>query len=641
MISLLTLLLTTLPIYLVYSSIVGLQKNITAARRSGLPYVISPINLYNPIWLITHPIWLPFIKILPKSWTQSWVDYTTPDWCWQLLYDPFAKTGDTFLVVSPGSVLVFVSNAEAIHQITSRRDAFPKPLKSYRILEIFGRNIITTEGIEWKEHRKISAPSFTEKNNTLVFAESCIQAQGMLRKWLGPDGKGDLTLKEVPTDTMRITLHIISKIGFGVRLLWPGEKPKTKEQESVYSSNEAPEGHTMSFERSLSTLLETLIWILFLPKWLLKLMPFHSAQKALESFDNWGQYMNELFAQKAQEATEGKESEGMDIMGSLVRSSYGPTSVQVASKTSPSRVEKDQAKRVALSDSEILGNAFVMIVAGHETTANSIHFSLMELAINPRFQLQIQEEVQKIFGDSPPETWDYDKNINLLLGGTLGATLNEQLRLMPPVVNIPKSVGQGHDQTIFIDGKKITLPAGANINLNAVGLHRNPRYWPNEPSKITSRDDDLNDFKPERWFTKQVGKDDNAAESSEEDDFGSFTGNNTSASLFRPARGSYIPFSDGARSCLGRRLAQVKIMAVLAVIFQKHSIELAVDEWATDEEVLTMSIDEKKELYSKAQRKARETIRGATSVITLKLHPGFIPVRLMKKGEERFVNVVD
>lgn len=193
----------------------------------------------------------------------------TPDWCWELLYDPFAKLGDVFLTVSPGAVLVFVANAEATHQITSRRDAFPKPLASYRILDIFGRNVVTTEGIEWREHRKISAPSFTEKNNALVFAESCNQAQGMLRRWLGPEGKGNVTLEEAPTDTMRVALHIISRIGFGVRLLWPGEKPKNIEEESVYSSNEVPEGHTMSFERSLSTLLKNVVWVLFLPKWLL------------------------------------------------------------------------------------------------------------------------------------------------------------------------------------------------------------------------------------------------------------------------------------------------------------------------------------------------------------------------------------
>jgi len=42
---------------------------------------------------------------------------------------------------------------------------------------------------------------------------------------------------------------------------------------------------------------------------------------------------------------------------------------------------------------------------------------------------------------------------------------------------------------------------------------------------------------------------------------------------------------EGARSCLGRRLDQVKVIVVLSVIFQRYSLELAVDEWATDDEV--------------------------------------------------------
>ncbi|KAM3075205.1 hypothetical protein ACMFMG_007345 [Clarireedia jacksonii] len=640
MLSIFTLFLIAIPIYLAYSNISSLRRNIAAAKRSGLPYVVAPINVYNPLWLLTRHKWVPLLKKLPESWTSNWLDYLGPDWCWDLQYEPFAKTGDTLLIVSPGLIIAYISNAEATHQIATRREAFPKPLTSYKILEIFGRNVLTTEGIEWKQHRKITSPSFTEKNNASVFAESCRQTKGMLRKWLGPDSSGNVTLEEIPTDTMRITLHIISKIGFGVQLLWPGEEIKGKEQESVYSSNCPPKNHTMSFERALSTLLENLIWVLLCPKWLLKRMPFHSAQKAMESYENWSQYMNELFAQKAQDAREGKESEGMDIMGSLVKSAYGPSGDVL-----PNRAEKGQTGKIALSDSEILGNAFVMLVAGHETTANSIHFSLMELAINPTAQRQIQAEVQKIFGETDPETWDYEANINALLGGVVGATLNEQLRLMPPVINIPKSVGRSQDQTIIIDGKKITLPAGTFINLNSIGLHRNPRYWPTEPSKISGRADDLYDFKPERWVGKPVSQDhkerESASDSSSEEDFGGFTGKDTVGELFRPVRGSYIPFSDGARSCLGRRLAQVEIMGVLAVIFQKYSIELAVDEWASDEEVARMSIEEKRELYKKAQAKARETIRGATTLLTLKLHPGFIPVRVVRKGEERFLSIAN
>jgi len=286
-----------------------------------------------------------------------------------------------------------------------------------------------------------------------------------------------------------------------------------------------------------------------------------------------------------------------------------------------------------------------MIVAGHETTANSIHFSLMELAMSPKSQRLVQREVHTIFGDEPPEKWDYDSSINSLLGSIIGAVMNEQLRLMAPITNLPKIVTKGQDQVLNVDGKKITLPAGTMIYLNTVGVQRNPRYWPTQPSKISDRADDLNDFKPERWLVSlkadgehvrngQVGAEDN-------DEFGGFTGQDSHAKLFRPVKGSYLPFSEGPRSCLGRRLAQVKVMASLAVIFQLYSIELAVDEWATDDQVAKMSNEEKRILYKKAQVAAHAKLRSATSLITLKLHPGFIPVRVVKKGKERFIHLID
>lgn len=227
----------------------------------------------------------------------------------------------------------------------------------------------------------------------------------------------------------------------------------------------------------------------------------------------------------------------------------------------------------------------------------------------------------------------------------IGAVLNEQLRLMPPVVNIPKAVHKTQDQTLILEGKKVVLPADAFINMNAVGVQRNPKYWPSRgPSKISGAQNDLDDFVPERWLTED-GKGSEITDEidSEEEDFGAFTGRDTAAQLFRPVRGSYIPFSDGPRSCLGRRIAQVEVVAVLAVIFQTYSLELAVDQWATDEEVDKMTIQERRVLYQKAQKKARETIRSATTRITLKLHDGemHIPLRLVRRGDERFVNVIN
>lgn len=220
--------------------------------------------------MITNKLWIPWLRKLPTRWTDPWLDYMSPDWVWELGYPPFARHGDTFLTVAPGGTLLWTVEPEAISQICARREAFPKPLESYEILNVFGSNILGTEGQTWKAHRKITSPSFNEKNNVLVFEEAVNQSQQMLKQWTGPEGKGNFTLKDIAPDTMRATLHIICRVGFGVSLLWPGEKPKNKvEAASGFSSEELLDGHTMSFANSLSTLLERLLLVVLMPRWLL------------------------------------------------------------------------------------------------------------------------------------------------------------------------------------------------------------------------------------------------------------------------------------------------------------------------------------------------------------------------------------
>jgi cytochrome P450 len=356
--------------------------------------------------------------------------------------------------------------------------------------------------------------------------------------------------------------------------------------------------------------------------------------------------MREIYEQKIIDVRTGRQGvEGMDIMGSLVKSALGEQSHDDASKASISRAEKGQTS--GLTEAEIFGNSFIMILAGHETTANIIHFAIMELAMNPSSQRRVQEEVDSIFGGSAPNDWDYESCINTCLGGMLGAVLNETLRLMSPVVNIPKSVRPDRDQNIVVDGRKVILPKGSLININTVAVHRNPKYWPSlGVSKISDRPDDLDDFIPERWLVKGHSKESEEAETleePEEENFGGFTGTDTARQLFCPARSAFVPFSYGPRSCLGRRLAQIEVVAVLAVIFQQYSIELAVDEWATDDEVAKMFDNGKVELYKKAQKQARKVVSTVTSRLTLKLHdsPRYIPVRIARRGEERFINLIE
>lgn len=175
------------------------------------------------------------------------------------------------MIVSPSKNQVFVADPEAIHQITTRRNDFPKPVEVYKSINMYGPNVVGTEGSVWRHHRKITSPPFTEKNNIFVFKESLREAQAMLSTWTGLDGKQSPTISTVAEDTMRLSLHVISRAGFGVRLLWPHEE--AMDGDSATSSNKIPPGHSMAYKEALGTLLHNIIWVMLVPHWILGMGP--------------------------------------------------------------------------------------------------------------------------------------------------------------------------------------------------------------------------------------------------------------------------------------------------------------------------------------------------------------------------------
>lgn len=573
---------------------------------------------------------MPLIKLFPKPLWEGWLFVLLPDWPYKTGQVHFEATGaETFITVSPYDMILFTEDAEVIHQITQRREAFPKDLAMYQILAIFGENVLTTEGHEWRKHRKLTAASFNEKNAASTFSESIKQAQGLLSTWFGPEGEKLGTTKTISSlehDTLVWALNIISYVGFGLRLLWPGQDIPQDVDSSMakYTSFKPLAGHTLTFSDSIAETLEKIVAIMLIPLPILRFLPIKHTRAAYNARANYIQYMREFLQDKVKEAQEGNINKtGMDIMGSLVQSKYGT----------------QKSKEYALTDDEIIGNAFIMFLAGHETSANVLHFALILLATNPAAQRRLQQDVERLFGDSDPNTWVYEQSINPMLASHIGACINETLRLMPPVANIPKAVTPLADQPITVKGETHILHAGLSLAILPVSVHRNPRFWPTKPSERTGALTDLDDFLPDRWYRTRAAEGDLEVETDDKGDYGGFQGRDTSDSLYRPIRGSFIPFSDGPRSCLGRRIAIVEMTAVFAVMFQKYSVELAVDAWASDEEVARMNPAEKRAVYAKAQEKGQSVLKSATSLLTLKLHGGQnVPVRLVEKGKERFIN---
>jgi cytochrome P450 len=180
-------------------------------------------------------------------------------------------------MASPGQNFLSTNNAEVITQMTSRRNDFVKPVEIYAIVDIFGTSILTTEGADWKRHRKIVAPAFSEKSNSVVWRESLRQGLGMLNFWSKSTGNAlnDMKVDDTAPYTALMALNVICAAGFGVRQLWDGEDENQLGRKVIPGFNTAKliGKHTLTFKDSLNTLLHGIMWLAIFPVGALSTFP--------------------------------------------------------------------------------------------------------------------------------------------------------------------------------------------------------------------------------------------------------------------------------------------------------------------------------------------------------------------------------
>ncbi|KAL1597316.1 putative P450 monooxygenase [Paraconiothyrium brasiliense] len=339
----------------------------------------------------------------------------------------------------------------------------------------------------------------------------------------------------------------------------------------------------------------------------------------VRAMSEWGNYMDEIFQLKKDQVSSGQDAHGMDLFRALIRNS--------------GILDENQT---TIQKSDLLGNAFVLMLAGHETTANALHYSLIFLAMHWSSQKKLQDDIDEVIQGRPISEWQYEETFKPLFNSMPAAVMNETLRIMTPINNIPKSTAPGRPQQFTMRGEQYTMPGGTQVSLSCA-IHKNPRYWPAPAGQeIVNGIPDAQRFRPERWLSKSQTTDSFTDIAYDDEELRGPSGEDTSSKLFKPVKGSYIPFSDGFRSCIGRRFAQVELLTAFAVIFTQYSVELAVDEWASEEELESMDEKEREQVWRKAADRAWYLLEKKTaSIITLQLRGHTIPIRLVKKGEER------
>ncbi len=173
----------------------------------------------------------------------------------------------------------------------------------------------------------------------------------------------------------------------------------------------------------------------------------------------------------------------------------------------------------ALSDVEIRDELMTMFFAGHETSAAALTWALYLLASHPSIADEVRAEVASLGVDRVGLA-------DLPRLPLLGQVVAETLRLYPPVWVFDRS--PLHD----LDVAGYRIPRGANILLSPWVVHRDPRVW-----------EAPDEFRPSRFADRGAQR-----------------------------RGSYLPFGDGPRRCVGNRFAEAEIALVLATLLPRVSL---------------------------------------------------------------------
>lgn len=227
------------------------------ARKIDIPIVSSPIGQMNVFWMILQPILLPLLQRLPFR-LGSFTRYNRRGWVFHDKCKMHLEYGDAWVHVTPSANWLYLSDADVVKELFSRRRDFIKPIGIYKMLEIFGRNLLTVEGEDWQRHRKITTPPFNEKNKNLVWVESLRQTRDMLRYWTRHDQNGVCSTVQ---DTKTLTLHVLARAGLG-------------QTHSFQSAIDSPEpGAEMNYRDSISLILQNAVIVMMFPPKLL-LLPF-------------------------------------------------------------------------------------------------------------------------------------------------------------------------------------------------------------------------------------------------------------------------------------------------------------------------------------------------------------------------------
>lgn len=589
-------------------------QNYRAALRIGLPVVITPVDVIKQPWwyLLRHPLTFIFQR-LPWG-LGEWTQRIHADWTYKDRFAAHAKYGPAFAEVSFERIKIFVSDNKAVEDILRRNNDFIKDQDIYGMLEVFGPNVDTVNGLTWSRHRKLTVPAFNEKNSALVWHEAIRQANSMASAW-----RRQASVSTTREDIQALALNVLCYAAFGINSEFSST---TKVDSATTTPTESPQ---LSYRESLNAVLSSFLNLLalsFIEKsriprsWL-----GSSLQQLFHVREQFKDHMTQMVASERSQSKAGN-ADRHNLIAALVRADMAAKNEYSTSDTSSEDKSTGSVTgSKGLTESEILGNLFIYSFAGHDTTASTLSFALVHLALVPSLQDWIAQEIDAALLTLPNTTLPTIQSSYQHLFARLPrllALMHETLRHHGPTQTLPRITPANVPLTpLTINDRIHELPPKTMLVANLSAIHFDPATWSSSSSVSNSSSAaDETTFEPRRFLTLAPN------------------GTETCKDFSAPSARGFVAWSRGPRICPGKKFSQVEFVAVLMGLFRDgRRVQLVGDE----EEDGTREKGDKAGKYGdkameRARQRARRVMAEAEIEVALKMRED-VRMRWFVKGE--------
>lgn len=382
-----------------------------------------------------------------------------------------------------------VGNHELAQQVlVTDEDSFIKgPALSEVAKPLLGTGLLTAEKDQHRRQRKLMAPAFTPRRiagyGKIMAARAEVAAEGLRAG----------SMIDIASSMMTTTLDIVGRTLFDVDLL----------------------GDARVVGDALTEAMEYMVTAgMWLVPANLPLPRNRRVQRAMGRLDDT--VLRVIAERRAARAG------GADAPASLGRSS-SPLGEHDRGDVLSILLEARDDEGGGLSDRQLRDEIMVLMLAGHETTANMLAWTWYLLATHPEVRARLEAELDGVLEGRAPTFEDLPRLVYTQ------QILDEVLRLYPPAY----VVGRMAERTVQLGGA--TVSPGDIVLIAIRGMQHCPAYW-----------DAPLEFRPERFADKKM----------------------------RTAPG-YMPFSAGPRVCIGNHFALVEAQLILATWAQRFRFRLA------------------------------------------------------------------